>query len=109
MARRVLPIFPTSLLAATPLRERAQAARTLKVPDLHHARHARRDHPVRHVRSASRGVAGDRDVDTMSIDDADHNDLFEVGGPELSARIKRFLDGLPPRGTAELSLPRRSR
>jgi fermentation-respiration switch protein FrsA (DUF1100 family) len=94
MARRVLPIFPSSLL----LKHRFESERkiaTLKCPIF--IAHGVRDSIIPSFMSDRLArVAGDRVVDTMFIDDADHNDFFEVAGPELSARIKRFLDGLPP-------------
>jgi pimeloyl-ACP methyl ester carboxylesterase len=90
MARRVLPIFPSSLL----LKHRFETERkiaTLKCPIF--LAHGRRDSIIPSFMSERLArVAGDRVVDTMFIDEADHNDFFEVGGLELSARIKAFLD-----------------
>jgi fermentation-respiration switch protein FrsA (DUF1100 family) len=89
MAKRVLPLFPSSLL----LRHRFENERKLadvKVPIL--IMHGTRDSIIPFDMSQRlAAVAGDRAA-FHPVEGADHNDLFDVGGPELFETIGRFLD-----------------
>ena len=90
MARRVLPIFPSSLLLKHRFENEPKLA-NLACPMF--IAHGVRDSIIPSSMSQRLvRIAGDKCVDQMFIDEADHNDFFEVGGPELSARIKAFLE-----------------
>ena len=91
MARAVLPLFPSSML----LRHHFENERKLadvKVPIL--VIHGRRDSIIPFSMGQRLAtLAGDR-ATFHPIDDADHNDLFDVGGAEMYETIRRFLDAL---------------
>src|SRR5687767_2957357 len=92
MARRVLPIFPSSLLLKHRFENERKLA-NLSCPIF--IAHGVRDSIIPSAMSQRLAmIAGLRCVDRMFIEEADHNAFFEVGGPELSSRIKAFLDRL---------------
>jgi pimeloyl-ACP methyl ester carboxylesterase len=91
MARSVLPLFPTSLL----LRHRFENERKLasvKVPML--IMHGTRDSIIPFAMSRRLAtLAGDR-ATFWPVEGGDHNDVFDIGGPEMFQRIGEFLDRL---------------
>jgi hypothetical protein len=100
VARRLLPIFPSSLLLKHRFENERKVA-TLDCPIF--IAHGRRDSIIPWSMSERLAVAaGLQVVDRVSIDDADHNDFFEVGGDELFERIGRFLDRLSGSGDARM-------
>jgi pimeloyl-ACP methyl ester carboxylesterase len=88
MARRVLPIFPTSLL----LRHRFDNESKLpsvECPIL--IMHGTRDMIIPFEMSQRLAkIAGDR-ATFVPVEGADHNDLFDVGGPEMFQTIHGFV------------------
>jgi len=91
MARRVMPIFPTSLL----LRHRFDNESKLpnvKCPIL--IMHGTRDGIIPFDMSKRLAkAAGDR-ATFVPVEGADHNDLFDVGGPEMLQTINAFVERL---------------
>ena len=91
MARRVMPIFPTSLL----LRHRFDNEAKLpgvKCPIL--IMHGTRDGIIPFDMSKRLAkIAGDR-ATFVPVEGADHNDLFDVGGAEMFQTIREFIERL---------------
>jgi pimeloyl-ACP methyl ester carboxylesterase len=91
MARSVLPLFPTSLL----LRHRFENEHKLpnvKVPML--IMHGTRDSIIPFDMSKRlAALAGER-ATFLPIEDANHNDVFDVGGPGMFEAIGRFISTL---------------
>ncbi|MGB7160367.1 MAG: alpha/beta hydrolase [Tepidisphaeraceae bacterium] len=93
MAKTLLPFFPTSLL----LRHRFENERKLaevRCPIL--ILHGTHDSIIPFEMSKRlAAVAGER-ATYLPIDGADHNDLFDVGGPGMFETIGRFVDAMKP-------------
>lgn len=91
MAKRVMPFFPSSLV----LRHRFDNEAKLpgvKCPIL--IMHGTRDAVIPFDMSKRLAqIAGER-ATFEPVEGADHNDLFDVGGPKMFATIGRFLEGL---------------
>ncbi len=88
MATRVMSLFPTSLLLRHRFDNEAKLP-NVKCPIL--IMHGTRDAiiPIDMSRRLAE-VAGDR-ATFEPVEGADHNDLFDVGGPEMFETIGRFL------------------
>ncbi len=93
MAKRVMPLFPTSLL----LRHRFDnLAKLPKVTCPMVIMHGTQDAIIPFEMSQRLAqIAGQR-ATFEPIEGADHNDLFDVGGPEMFDRIGWFLNSLRP-------------
>jgi pimeloyl-ACP methyl ester carboxylesterase len=90
MARKVLPAFPTSLVLRHKFDNQAKLAK-LSCPIL--LGHGRRDAIIPYAMCERlTAVAGDRLVECVTVDEADHNDLFEVGGDALFGAVGRFIE-----------------
>jgi fermentation-respiration switch protein FrsA (DUF1100 family) len=95
MARKVLPGFPVSLVLRHKF-ENERKIRQVTCPIL--IGHGRRDSIIPYAMSERlAAAAGDRVVSHVTYDEADHNDLFEVGGEELMGHVKVFLDDVAGR------------
>jgi pimeloyl-ACP methyl ester carboxylesterase len=95
MARRLLPIMPVSLL----LRHRFETLRKIgrvDCPVL--VGHGRLDRIVPFDMGRRLAAAAPGPVTTLWIDQADHNDFFEVAGRRIDRAITRFLDECLPSG-----------
>ena len=94
MGRALLPWLPTSLM----LRHRFENERKLRDIDLPTLIvHGRGDRIIPFAMSERLSKAAKGNVTTLWLE-TDHNDLFDLGGDEILPALKRFLDGLPPRG-----------
>jgi pimeloyl-ACP methyl ester carboxylesterase len=91
MARRVLPIFPSSLMLKHHF-ENEQKIRAITCPIL--ILHGKRDSIIPFSMSKRLEQAAGGPVKRICIDDADHNDLFEIGGEEMFNAVKDFVDKL---------------
>jgi uncharacterized protein len=96
MARRIAPWLPASLL----LRHRFDNIGKIKhvtCPIL--IGHGRRDRLVPFEMGKRLAEAAVKaPVTTLWIDEADHNDFFDVAGRRADQAILRFIDALPPAG-----------
>jgi len=91
MATRVMPLFPTSLLLRHRFDNEAKLP-NVKCPIL--IMHGTRDGIIPFDMSRRLAeIAGER-ATFEPVEGADHNDLFDVGGPEMFETIGRFLDRL---------------
>ncbi|MGI9014341.1 MAG: alpha/beta hydrolase [Phycisphaerales bacterium] len=90
MARRIVPLLPVSLILQHKFDNERKLA-TIDAPVF--LAHGRRDSIIPAAMSAKLArIAGDRLVEHMVIEDADHNDFFYVGGKELYAALGRFIE-----------------
>src|SRR5439155_22977344 len=80
MARKVLPFFPTSALLQHHF-ENERKIREIACPIL--IIHGRRDSIIPFAMSKRLEAAAKGSVKRIGIEDADHNDLFEIGGEEM--------------------------
>ena len=88
MARSMLPFFPVSLL----LRHRFDSVHKIakvRCPTL--IGHGRRDSLIPFRMGEKLATAADGPVSTLWIDDADHNDFFDVGGQRIDEAIAKFV------------------
>jgi fermentation-respiration switch protein FrsA (DUF1100 family) len=96
MAHRIVPFLPASLL----LRHRFDNVGKIKritCPIL--IGHGRRDRIVPfEMGERLAATAKDATVTTLWIDEADHNDFYDVAGRRVDQAIVRFIDALPPTG-----------
>ncbi len=95
MARRILPFVPVSLL----LRHRfdsLQKIAKISCPIL--IGHGGRDPVIPFAMGKKLAAATGGPVSTLWIDEAEHNDFFEVGGRRLDEAIRRFVEEHIPRG-----------
>ncbi len=91
MARRVMPFFPTSLLLRHRFDNEAKLP-NVKAPIL--IMHGTRDAIIPFDMSTRLAqIAGGR-ATFEPVEGADHNDLFDVGGPAMFQTIARFLQTL---------------
>jgi fermentation-respiration switch protein FrsA (DUF1100 family) len=88
MARRVMPIFPTSILLEHHFRNE-EKLRNIACPIL--IIHGRSDSIIPFAMSKKLEAAAKGPVKRIAIDEADHNDLFEIGGEEMFKAIGEFL------------------
>ncbi len=95
MAHRLVPFLPATLL----LRHRFDNIHKIKgitCPIL--IGHGRLDRLVPFDMGRRLAEAAKVPVTTLWIDEADHNDFFDVAGKEVDRAILRFLDSLPAAG-----------
>ncbi len=95
MAHRIVPFLPASVL----LRHRFDNVRKIKqvhCPIL--IGHGRRDRIVPFEMGERLAAAATSPVTTLWIDEADHNDFYEVAGRRIDRAVARFVDALPPNG-----------
>ena len=100
MAHRIAPFLPVSLL----LRHRFDNLGKIKritCPIL--IGHGRRDSIVPFEMGKRLAAAAKAPVTTLWIDEADHNDFFDVAGRRLDQAIVRFIDELPSRSLTNLT------
>jgi fermentation-respiration switch protein FrsA (DUF1100 family) len=93
MAHRLVPWLPASVL----LRHRFNNIGKIKhvaCPIL--IGHGRRDRIVPFEMGEKLAAAARSPVTTLWIDEADHNDFYEVGGRRVDRAILRFVDSLAP-------------
>ncbi len=93
MAHRIVPFLPASIL----LRHRFDnigKIRKITCPIL--IGHGRRDQLVPFEMGKRLAAAARAKVTTLWVDDADHNDFYDVGGREVDRAMGRFIDSLPP-------------
>jgi uncharacterized protein len=92
MAHRVVPFLPASLL----LRHRFDSIR--KIPRITCPiliGHGGRDRIVPFEMGKRLAEAAKAPVTTIWIDEADHNDFYDIGGPRIGQAIVRFVNSLP--------------
>jgi fermentation-respiration switch protein FrsA (DUF1100 family) len=95
MAHRIVPFLPASVL----LRHRFNNLSKIKqvnCPIL--IGHGRRDRLVPFEMGERLAAAAKSPVTTLWIDEADHNDFYEVGGRRVAQAILRFADAMPEAG-----------
>jgi uncharacterized protein len=95
MAHRIVPFLPASVL----LRHRFNNIGKIKhvaCPIL--IGHGRRDRIVPFEMGERLAAAAKSPVSTLWIDEADHNDFYEVAGRRVDQAIGRFVDSLPDAG-----------
>jgi fermentation-respiration switch protein FrsA (DUF1100 family) len=95
MARRLLPMMPVSLL----LRHRFDSLRKIprvRCPIL--IGHGRRDGNVPFSMGQRLAAAAKAPVSTLWIDEADHNDFFDVAGRRIDQAIARYIAERFPSG-----------
>jgi fermentation-respiration switch protein FrsA (DUF1100 family) len=91
MARRVLPFVPVSLL----MRHRFDSVHKIaKVTCPILIGHGRRDRIIPFAMGEELAARAKGRVTTLWIDRADHNDFFEVGGPQVGQAIAKFAENL---------------
>jgi uncharacterized protein len=88
MARKVLPFFPASLLLKHRFENEAKL-RGITCPVL--IFHGTRDSIIPFEMSARLEKTVKGSAERVPVVDADHNDLFEVGGEEMFGRIGEFV------------------
>ncbi|HZW32455.1 MAG TPA: alpha/beta hydrolase [Isosphaeraceae bacterium] len=89
MARRLLPMMPVSLL----LRHRFETLHKIgrvECPVL--VGHGRLDRIVPFAMGQRLAAAAKGPVTTLWIDQADHNDFYEIGGRRIDDAVTRFID-----------------
>ncbi len=92
MAHRIVPFLPASVL----LRHRFDNIRKIRkitCPIL--IGHGRGDQIVPFEMGKRLAAAARAPVNTLWIDDADHNDFYDVAGREVDRAIGRFIESLP--------------
>ena len=94
MGRRVVPFLPVSLL----LRHRFEnLSKIAKVGCPVLIGHGRQDQMIPFAMSDRLAGAAPGPVTRVTIDEADHNDFFQVGGERVRASLRRFIEELPRR------------
>jgi pimeloyl-ACP methyl ester carboxylesterase len=91
LGRRILPFVPVSLLLQHRF-DNAQKIATVKCPTL--IGHGRWDRIIPFEMGQELAAKAGGPVTTLWIDQADHNDFFEVGGNQIDQAIVRFVEGL---------------
>jgi pimeloyl-ACP methyl ester carboxylesterase len=96
MGRRLVPFLPVSLL----LRHRFDCLQKIaRVPCPILIGHGRRDSIVPFRMGQRLAEAATSPVTTLWIDDADHNDFFDVGVRQIDEAMLRFIRSLEPAGS----------
>jgi fermentation-respiration switch protein FrsA (DUF1100 family) len=90
MARKVLPFFPTEMLLKHHF-ENETKIRSITCPTL--IIHGKRDSIIPFGMSKRLEAAAKGPVKRICIDDADHNDLFEIGGEDMFKTVLEFISG----------------
>ena len=94
MARRLMPFLPTRLL----LRHRFDSlGKIAKVGCPTLIGHGRGDRIIPFAMADQLAQAAPRPVTRVTIDDADHNDFFSVGGDRVEDALRRFIEQVPRR------------
>jgi fermentation-respiration switch protein FrsA (DUF1100 family) len=89
MAHKLLPWFPTSLL----LRHRFQNERKIAAIDVPiFLAHGTRDDLVPYPMHARLAKAAKGPVTLVPVEGAEHNDLFQIGGPKLMRQFGEFIE-----------------
>lgn len=88
MARRTLPIFPSGFMLKHHFRNE-EKIRSITCPML--IIHGKRDSIIPFAMSMQLQAAARGQVTRIAIDNADHNDLFEIGGEEMFRAIGDFV------------------
>lgn len=91
MARKVLPFFPTEMMLKHHF-ENETKIRSIACPIL--IIHGKRDSIIPFSMSKRLESAAKGSVKRVCIDDADHNDLFEIGGEDMFKTVGEFLSKL---------------
>jgi pimeloyl-ACP methyl ester carboxylesterase len=94
MARRLFPFLPTSLLLRHRFENEAKIA-TINGPAL--IGHGKRDRIIPFAMSDRLAEAAMGKVTRVTIDEADHNDFFQVGGKRVMLALGEFINALPDR------------
>jgi fermentation-respiration switch protein FrsA (DUF1100 family) len=89
MARRIFPFLPASLLLRHRFENLAKIA-SIDGPIL--IGHGRRDQIIPFAMADRLAEAAKGPVTRVTIDEADHNDFFQVGGSRVMTPLRRFLD-----------------
>jgi fermentation-respiration switch protein FrsA (DUF1100 family) len=93
MSRRLFPFLPASLLLRHRFESRKKIAR-VTCPIL--IGHGRRDRIVPFAMAESLAASARSPVMRLTIDEADHNDFYAIGGAAIDQALTRFLDQLTP-------------
>jgi fermentation-respiration switch protein FrsA (DUF1100 family) len=91
MAHGMIPWLPTSLLL------RHHFDNLAKIPNLScplFIAHGTRDSIVPPIMAARLAAAAKAPVTLIHVQNADHNDIFDIGGDPLFTQIQNFIDGL---------------
>ena len=94
MARRLVPFLPVSLLLRHRFDNVSKIAR-VGCPVL--IGHGRLDRIMPFDMADRLAGASKGPTTRVTIDEADHNDFFQVGGDEIREALRRFIDKLPRR------------
>jgi uncharacterized protein len=94
MARRLVPFLPVSLLLRHRF-ENLEKIATVGCPVL--IGHGRRDSIIPFEMADRLAEAAKTPVTRVTIDEADHNDFFQMGGARVRTALHRFIDDLPRR------------
>jgi hypothetical protein len=97
MARKVLPIFPASLLLKHRFENEAKL-REISCPVL--IFHGTQDSIIPFAMSQKLEAAAKGKAERIAVQNADHNDLFEVGGEEMFDAIGKFVDDVTRKNTS---------
>ena len=93
MARRNFPFLPNSLLLRHRFDSLAKIGR-VSCPIL--LMHGRSDRLIPSAMSDRLAAAARTPVTKLTVEGADHNDFFLVGGAQVDEALVRFLESLPP-------------
>jgi fermentation-respiration switch protein FrsA (DUF1100 family) len=91
------------LLLRPPLESERKIAR-ITAPTL--IVHGRRDVAIPFAMADRLAAAAGGPVTRVSLADANHNDLFDLGADEILETLRRFLEGLPPAPAPQAGAPR---
>jgi uncharacterized protein len=94
VSRLLLPFLPASLLLRHRFENVAKIA-TVGCPVL--IGHGRRDGTIPFAMADRLAEAARGPVERVTIEEADHNDFFQVGGDRVSTHLRRFIEQLPRR------------
>jgi len=94
MARKILPFFPSSLMLAHHF-ENEQKLRSIDCPVL--IIHGKHDSIIPFAMSAKLQRAAKGPTKLVAVDEADHNDLFEIGGEDMFREVGEFLNAVGQR------------
>jgi uncharacterized protein len=94
MARMVVPFLPASLLLRHRFENVSKIAQ-IGCPVL--IGHGRRDSIIPFAMSDRLAEAAKAPVTRVTIEEADHNDFFQMGGERIRTALRKFIDELPRR------------
>ena len=98
MGRYVIPWLPTSLILSYKF-DNLSKIKSIDVPIF--IAHGRQDRTVPFFMSEELSRAARGRVTFVKYDDADHNDIFEVGGDALEASLREFIEQFQPTRAAD--------